>query len=78
VLLILKEKHKMYYYSTNDKSIKADFKEATIQGQAPDKGLYYPSEIPQLDKKFIEGIENLSREAIALKVIEPYVGNTIP
>ncbi len=68
----------MYYYSTNNKSIKADFKEATIQGQAPDKGLYYPSEISQLDKTFIEGIENSSREEIALKVIEPYVGNTIP
>ncbi|HTM93108.1 MAG TPA: threonine synthase [Flavisolibacter sp.] len=68
----------MYYYSTNNKSIKADFKEATIQGQAPDKGLYYPSEIPQLDKTFIEEIENASREGIALKVIEPYVGNTIP
>jgi threonine synthase len=68
----------MYYYSTNDKLIKADFKEATVQGQAPDKGLYYPSEIPRLSKSFIEGIENVSREEIALKVIEPYVGDTIP
>lgn len=68
----------MYYYSTNNKSIKANFKEATIQGQAPDKGLYYPLQIPQLPKGFIEGIENLSREEIALKVIEPYVADTIP
>lgn len=68
----------MHYYSTNDKSTKADFKQATIQGQAPDKGLYYPSQIPQLDKNFIAGIENLSKEEIALKVIEPYVANTIP
>lgn len=68
----------MYYYSTNNKSITADFKEATIQGQAPDKGLYYPSEIPKLSKKFIDEIESLSKEEIALKVIEPYVGNTIP
>jgi threonine synthase len=68
----------MYYYSTNNKSIKANFKQATIEGQAPDKGLYYPSQIPQLLKSFIEGIENLSREEIALKVIEPYVADTIP
>lgn len=68
----------MQYYSTNNKSIIADFKQATIQGQAPDKGLYYPSQIPQLSKDFIEGIENLSREEIALKLIEPYVGDTIP
>lgn len=68
----------MYYYSTSDKSIKANFKEATIQGQAPDKGLYYPSEIPRLPKSFIEEIEKLSKEEIALKVIEPYVADTIP
>jgi threonine synthase len=68
----------MHYYSTNNKTITANFKEATIQGQAPDKGLYYPSEIPQLPKTFIEGIENLSREEVALAAIEPYVGNSIP
>lgn len=68
----------MFYYSTNNKTIKASFKEATIQGQAPDKGLYYPSQIPTLPKYFIEGIESLSKEEIALKVIEPYVAGTIP
>ena len=68
----------MHYYSTNNKLVRADFKEATIQGQAPDKGLYFPSQIPQLSKDFIKGIDRLSKEEIALKVIEPYVGNTIP
>jgi threonine synthase len=68
----------MHYYSTNNKSVRANFKEATIQGQAPDKGLYFPSQIPQLSKDFIKGIDRLSKEEIALKVIEPYVGNTIP
>ncbi|HWI90514.1 MAG TPA: threonine synthase [Flavisolibacter sp.] len=68
----------MQYYSTNNKSVTANFKEATIQGQAPDKGLYYPSQIPSLPKDFIEGIEKISREEIALKVIEPYVGDSIP
>jgi threonine synthase len=68
----------MQYYSTNNKSVKADFKEATIQGQAPDKGLYYPSQIPLLPKNFIEGIEKISKEEIALKVIEPYVADAIP
>jgi threonine synthase len=68
----------MQYYSTNNKSVIASFKEATIQGQTPDKGLYYPSQIPVLAKDFIEGIEKLSREEIALKVIEPYVSDTIP
>jgi threonine synthase len=68
----------MQYYSTNNKSVTASFKEATIEGQAPDKGLYYPSQIPILSKNFIAGIESLSKEEIALKVIKPYVTDTIP
>ncbi|MGZ3852061.1 MAG: threonine synthase, partial [Flavisolibacter sp.] len=44
----------MYYYSTSNNSIQADFKQATIEGQAPDKGLYFPSEIPKLSRDFIQ------------------------
>ena len=68
----------MHYYSTNNKSTKANFKEATIQGQAPDKGLYFPSDIPKLSKEFINDLVSLSKEEIAFKVIEPYVGDSIP
>jgi threonine synthase len=68
----------MKYYSTNIQSPIVDFKEATINGQAPDKGLYFPEIIPQLEKSFIENIGNFSNEEIAFRVIKPYVGNTIP
>jgi threonine synthase len=68
----------MLYYSTNNQSPKVDFKEATIRGQAPDKGLYFPEKIPALKKDFISGIRNLSREEIAYEVIRPYTGSTIP
>lgn len=68
----------MRYYSTNNKSIKANFREATIAGQAPDRGLYFPSEIPKLSKQFIDSIEKLSKEEIAFEVIKPYVADTIP
>jgi threonine synthase len=68
----------MQFYSTNNISVTADFKEATILGQAPDKGLYFPSEIPKLSLTFIEQIKNLSKEELAFKVIEPYVGDAIP
>ena len=67
----------MKYYSTNKKSPIVDFKEATIKGQAPDKGLYFPKVIPQVEKGLISGIENYSNEEIAFRVIKPYVGNTI-
>jgi threonine synthase len=64
----------MQFYSTNKQSPVVSFKEATIKGQAPDKGLYFPEYIPQLDAAFIKNIEKYSNEEIAYRVIAPYVG----
>ena len=68
----------MKYYSTNKQSPLVDFKEATINGQAPDKGLYFPERIPVVDKEVITNIEEYSNEEIGFKIIEPYVGGCIP
>lgn len=68
----------MKYFSTNNHSPKADFKEATLKGQAPDKGLYFPEKIPSLPKDFFKNITSYSKEEIAYQVIQPYVGDTIP
>ena len=68
----------MLYYSLNKQSPTLDFKQATIAGQAPDKGLYFPESIPQIEKEFFDNIEQYSNEEIAFKVIKPYVGNCIP
>ncbi len=64
----------MQFYSTNKQSPSVSFKEATIKGQAPDKGLYFPEYIPQLEAEFIKNIEQYSNEEIAYRVIAPYVG----
>ena len=68
----------MRYYSTNKQAQDVDFKEATIKGQAPDKGLYFPAAIPRIEKMLIDNISNFSNEEIAFRVIRPYVGETIP
>jgi threonine synthase len=68
----------MFYRSTNNISPKVSFKEATIRGQAPDKGLYYPETIPQLPDDLIRNIEKYSNEEIAYTVIHPYAGDVIP
>jgi threonine synthase len=68
----------MKFFSTNKQSSLVDFKEAAIRGQAPDKGLYFPETIPQVEKEVIDGIEKLSNEEIAFNVIRPYIGDTIP
>lgn len=68
----------MFYYSLNKRSPKVDFKEATINGQAPDRGLYFPETIPTVPETFIRNINSYSKTEIALQVIQPYTGNTIP
>jgi threonine synthase len=68
----------MLYFSLNNTSPRVDFKEATIRGQAPDKGLYFPESIPQLPEAFIKEIDRYSREEIAYRVIRPYTGDTLP
>jgi len=67
----------MKYYSTNKNSDQVSFKEATIRGQAPDKGLYFPETIPQVDKGLIDDIEKVSNEEIAFRVIKPYIAGEI-
>jgi threonine synthase len=68
----------MLYHSTNYNAPIVNFKEATIKGQAPDKGLYFPESIPQLPENFVGNIEKFSKEEIAYTVIKPYIGDEIP
>jgi threonine synthase len=66
------------FYSLNKLSPSVDFKEATTRGQAPDKGLYFPERIPQIEQHLINEIGKIADEEIALEIIRPYVGTTIP
>jgi len=67
----------MNYYSLNKNAPSVNFKEATIKGQAPDKGLYFPEKIPVLDSALIKNIQQYSKEDLALEIMLPYVGNCI-
>jgi threonine synthase len=68
----------MKYYSLNHKTPAVSFEEATIQGQAPDKGLYFPESIPALPQSFIQNIKNFSKEEIGFLIMQPYVAESIP
>lgn len=68
----------MLYYSLNNPSLKCSFEEATIRGQAQDKGLFFPETIPLLSKRLITEIESYTKEEIAFQVIHPYVEDAIP
>ena len=68
----------MNYYSLNKISSKVSFEEATLKGQAPDKGLYFPEYIPTLPKDFITNIKSYSKNEIGFEVMKPFVGESIP
>jgi threonine synthase len=67
----------MVYYSLNHRSPEVTFEQATVQGQAPDKGLYFPSYIPKLPRGFFDNIKSYSKEEIGLMVMKPYIAGTI-
>jgi threonine synthase len=68
----------MKYYSLNHNAPKVSFREAVIQGLAPDKGLYFPQNITPLDIAFFERIESKSNEEIAFEAIRQFIGDEIP
>ncbi|WP_298710072.1 threonine synthase [uncultured Chitinophaga sp.] len=68
----------MQYYSLQNHQHRVSFREAVIRGLAPDKGLYFPVEIPRLEKDFIERIDEYDPQYIARKVIQPFIGADIP
>jgi threonine synthase len=68
----------MNYYSLNKISPNTTFEKATIKGQAPDKGLYFPSTVPTLSKDLIANIKSRSKEEIGFEVMKPFVGESIP
>jgi threonine synthase len=68
----------MNYFSLNQQSKPVSFKDAVINGLAPDRGLYFPENITPLPKDFIDNIDNYTNEEIAYKAIKQFVGNEIP
>ena len=68
----------MNYFSLNKSSPKASFKQAVVNGIAPDRGLYYPESITPLSQDFIDHISEYSNEEIAFEVIKQFIGDEIP
>lgn len=68
----------MIFYSLNHNSPKVSFKDAVIQGIAPDRGLYFPAKIDSLPDSFFENIEELSHQEIAFNAIHQFVNDEIP
>lgn len=67
----------MQYFSTNRQSAHVSFREATLNGQPADRGLYFPEKIPQLSEEFWRDFSEKSKTQIAFEVIKPFVGDSI-
>ncbi|NCI51851.1 threonine synthase [Sediminibacterium roseum] len=67
----------MKYYSLNKQAPSVSFREATVRGQAPDKGLYFPENIPTVDAAVIRNIEKYPAEELGYIIMQPYVGDEI-
>ena len=63
----------MEYYNIKHPEEKVNFKEALLNGQGKDKGLYFPAQTPFLNPYFIENIEHYSNHEIALNVLSSFM-----
>ena len=68
----------MHYYSLSYPKETTNFSQAVVNGIAPDRGLYFPSEIPQLPASFFDNIEEMDVHEMALTAIQAFVGDEIP
>lgn len=68
----------MQLYSTNNRNLRVNFREAVFNSLPADKGLYMPVDIPKLQKHFIENLNQYSFQEIALEVAKNLIGDDIP
>jgi len=68
----------MNYFSLNQQSPKVDFRAATLLGQAPDKGLYFPEYIPSINPDFLTSLDDQTPSSIGFEIMKPFVGDCIP
>ncbi len=66
----------MKFYSTNGHS-EASLAQALLTGQAPDKGLYMPRQIPQLAPEEWKQMKGWSYPAIALQILKKYTSELV-
>ncbi|MBM3928734.1 MAG: threonine synthase [Sphingomonadales bacterium] len=67
----------MRYNSTRGSAPTLDFREATLAGLASDGGLYVPDAWPTLTAQDIAGLAGLSYAETAVRVMAPFVGDTL-
>ena len=68
----------MKFYSTNNRSVTVDLRQAVTEGLAPDNGLYMPVEIPRLPDNFFADIAHKSFRDIGFEVARNLLQGDLP
>lgn len=66
------------YESTNRKTKKVSFKDALLVGQAPDKGLFTPTNIPDISLEELDSLRDSDYHEIAYAVTKKFLAGEIP
>ena len=69
---------KILYYSTNLMAAPLPFDEALQKGLAPDRGLFMPQSIPQLESEEIRAFASMPYHEIAFRVSRKFLHGVIP
>ncbi len=68
----------MDYYSTKNKKLKVDLKEAVFKGLAPDGGLYMPEHIPEMGQTFLNSLKDQNLQETAFSLCKKLFADSIP
>jgi threonine synthase len=68
----------LLFHSTNGQAPAVDLREALLEGQAPDRGLYIPNKFPRLASDEIAAFANLPYHEIAFRVLSKFTEGIIP
>ena len=68
----------LLFHSTNGQSPAVSLREAMLAGQAPDRGLYFPKQFPQLTRDEIAAFNKLPYHEIAFRVLSKFTDGIIP
>ncbi|MEN8790328.1 MAG: threonine synthase [Flavobacteriaceae bacterium] len=68
----------MKFYSLNHKSSSVSFREATLRGIAPDRGLYFPQKIESLPEEIITNLNQYSDAELAYHAMDQFTREDIP
>ena len=66
------------FHSTNGQSPAVNLREALLQGQAPDRGLYFPKQFPRFTFNELAAFSRLPYHEIAFRVLSKFTEGIVP